>query len=145
MPTCAITPLHHLLSLPLPFLCSPHRPFSLLFPLSNLTSIWLTVRRVSRPELFSPLFHGLLVYLLCELSNYIFLLYTRGNRKPLPLFSIFIFQYVSFWCSYVFLLKAKKKILIFLTLFLNEGFYSIILIVITDKPEFISAILFHTL
>ena len=55
------------------------------------------------------------------------------------------FQYVSFWCSYVFLLKAKKKILIFLTLFLNEGFYSIILIVITDKPEFISAILFHTL
>ena len=113
---------------------------------TGVVSIWLLVSRVSRAELFSPLFHGLLVYLLCELSNYIFLLYTNGIVciVCICLFFHLYLSIFSFWCSYAFLLKAKKNfIFVFLTPFFNEDFYSIILIVIIDKPEFISAILLH--
>lgn len=61
---------------------------------------------------------------------------------------LFFYLYLSICFFLVFICfssksKKKKIILIFLTPFLNEDFYSVILIVIIDKPEFISAILFQ--
>ena len=93
--------------------------------------------------------HCLMAFWFISSVNYqiTFFFYIQTEIVCIVCICLFFHLYLSifsFWCSYVFLIKAKKNfIFIFLTPFFNEDFYSIILIVIINKPEFISAILLH--